>query len=167
MLFNKSNLSSFSPILTHFLTEEGSIQSSNKKLRKFQYVLSKIPFYKMDPLSPVTADKYRGNIYRKLSLINLTKNSVQVHPKNFLTYNTSLYQPLVSMYRYSTYKTNSLWADLFDYNIHYLRSYYVGFKKKEPNTYSALYTKLLVKRIKSRKLSTLAFAQSSLNSSLF
>lgn len=121
----------------------------------------------MDPLSPVTADKYRGNIYRKLSLINLTKNSVQVHPKSFLTYNTSLYQPLISMYRYATYKTNSLWADLFDYNIHYLRSYYTGFKKKESNTYSALYTKLLVKRIKSRKLSTLAFVQSSLNSSLF
>ena len=167
ILFNKSNLSPFLSILTHFLTEEGSIQSSNKKLRKFQYVLSKIPFYKMDPFSPVTADKHRGNIYRKLSLINFTKNSVQVHPKSSLTYNTSLYQPLVSMYKYSTYKTKSLWVDLFDYNIHYLRSYYIGLKKKESNIYSALYTKLLVKRIKSRKSSTLGFVQSSLNNSLF
>ena len=41
--------------------------------QKSSFVLSKIPFYKMDSMSPVTADKNRGNIYKKLSLINLKK----------------------------------------------------------------------------------------------
>lgn len=107
VLFNKQKSLSLINILMHFLIEETSIQNSNKKLNKFQYVLSKIPFYKMDPLSPVTADKYRGNIYRKLSLLSLTKNVTSLHSKNLLTYHKSLYNSLISVSRYSVSKISS------------------------------------------------------------
>jgi hypothetical protein len=65
-----TSLLKFVSFFLHFIYEKKFVYNTNRKL---SFVLSKIPFYKMDPISSVTADKNRGNIYKKLSLINLKK----------------------------------------------------------------------------------------------
>lgn len=77
-------LPKFWPLFLHFVYEQKFIYNKSRH-QKSSFVLSKIPFYKMDSVSPVTADKNRGNIYTKLSLINFKKLN-----KNTITNNLAL-----------------------------------------------------------------------------
>ena len=86
----KLNISfKFWSFFLYFIYEQKFIYNNNQN-QKSSFVLSKIPFYKMDPISPVTADKNRGNIYKKLSLINLkklNKSFTAINNLTFINYN--------------------------------------------------------------------------------
>lgn len=61
-----------------WLIEKNFIFSKNMLQKQGTYVLSRVPNYKMNLTSAVSADRFRGNIHYKLSIINFNKFSNQV-----------------------------------------------------------------------------------------
>lgn len=64
-------------LLNLFLIEKNFIFSKNTFFKKTTHVLSRVPNYKMNLNSPVSADRYRGNIHKRLSILNLNRLSNQ------------------------------------------------------------------------------------------
>lgn len=76
-------------MLINFLQEKHFVLNKSKT----HFVLSKVPFYRMDLISTVTADKNRGNIYSRLNLTNLSSlaRTKFNHPNSILGYNKGLF----------------------------------------------------------------------------
>merc|ERR1712054_446741 len=60
-------------LLNLFLIEKYFIFSQNISSKKTINVLSRVPNYKMNLSSSVSADRYKGNIYKRLSILNLDR----------------------------------------------------------------------------------------------
>ena len=71
-------------LLHVWLLEKNFIFSKNVFNNRTVNVLSRVPNYKMNLHSPVSADRFRGNIHGRLSIINLSRLSNQQVP-SFLT----------------------------------------------------------------------------------
>jgi hypothetical protein len=56
-------------LLSQWLYENNFIYPENPVSKKTTYVLSRVPNYKMVPNSPVSADKFRGNMYKRLGIL--------------------------------------------------------------------------------------------------
>jgi len=56
--------------LRQWLYETAFVQRKFTLSKGAILVLSRVPSYKMDSFSPVNADRYRGNVYSKLGLVN-------------------------------------------------------------------------------------------------
>ena len=56
-------------LLKQWLYENNFIYPENAISKKTTYVLSRVPSYKMVPNSPVSADKFRGNMHKKLGIL--------------------------------------------------------------------------------------------------
>ena len=71
-------------LLTTFLVEKSFIFSKNVPRKQVINVLSRVPTYKMNLISSVSADRFRGNIYHRLSIVNFDRFLKQATPA-FLT----------------------------------------------------------------------------------
>jgi hypothetical protein len=57
-------------LLNQWLHENNFIYPSRQSVNKTTYVLSRVPTYKMIPNSPVSADRFRGNMYKHLGILS-------------------------------------------------------------------------------------------------
>lgn len=64
-------------LLNLFLLENYFILSPRTFSNQTTHVLSRVPNYKMNLSSPVSADRYRGNMHKRLSIVNLNRLSDQ------------------------------------------------------------------------------------------
>jgi hypothetical protein len=71
-------------LLNMWLTEKSFIFSHNVSNNQIINVLSRVPSYKINLTSPVSADRFRGNIFHRLSIINFDRALNQTTP-SFLT----------------------------------------------------------------------------------
>ncbi len=145
-------------LLNAWLLEKNFIFSRNIPNRRTINVLSRVPNYKMNLYSPVSADRFRGNIHGRLSIINLTKLANQQVPSFLTKLNTFSY---LESFKRNT-RVSSDHKILFE-NANYANLYYIKYKayrlflrsalkRKFFKDSSIIKTKKIIKNKRKRKL---------------
>jgi hypothetical protein len=130
--------------------EKPFINTTQKKLSKTLRVLSKAAYHKMDDYSPVTADQHRGNLYKRLSIMNICQsskpnNSIFKKSNNLLSlsYNLFLTKDSLNITSQAKFDTKLKWVEFLHKSKRKFRLYFVKNKNKSKLNAAPKYLNLL------------------------